>query len=101
MTTTCESLLMGVPVVTLTQQSFASRVGRSILNCVGLPELATESEDAFVRTAAGLAGDVDRLRSLRGTLRARFLSSPACDGPGYGVRFGSALRGAWRTWCAG
>jgi protein O-GlcNAc transferase len=95
MTTTCESLLMGVPVVTLAQHTFASRVGRSILENAGLPELVAGTEDAFVAAAGALAADAPRRRALRGELRGRFLGTPVCDGPGYAARFGAALLGAW------
>ena len=36
-----DAIRMGIPIVTLTGNSFASRVGASILSCVGIKELIT------------------------------------------------------------
>jgi predicted O-linked N-acetylglucosamine transferase (SPINDLY family) len=42
-TTTCDTLWMGIPVVTLAGSCHVSRVGVSILSQIGLDELVTES----------------------------------------------------------
>lgn len=96
MTTTLESLLMGVPVVSLAQQSHASRVGLSILTHVGLGDLVAQDEEAFVSCACALAADHARLAALRASLRQTLTTSVLCDGPGFGRRFGDAIRSAWR-----
>lgn len=102
-TTTCEALLMGVPVVSLAPPPpggmHASRVGASLLSAVGLPELAVETEDRFVQTAAALATNGPLLAELRRTLRTRLLASPLCDQAGYAARFGVMLSGLWTDWC--
>src|SRR6185295_5854353 len=56
-TTTCEALLMGVPVVSLAGDRHASRVGATILHQVGLDECVATSEEDYVRIATGLASD--------------------------------------------
>ena len=99
-TTTCESLYMGVPVVTLAGRVCAARVGLSILTNVGLPELVAKDEDDYVQIAVGLAGDAARLAQIRSGLRAKMRASPVCDGPRFAKRFGEALRGMWREKCA-
>ena len=78
-TTTCEALWMGVPVVALAGDRHASRVGVSILNAAGLPELIAPTPEAFVVIAHGLASDLDRLAALRASLRARLVSSALLD----------------------
>ena len=100
-TTTCEALLMGVPVVSLMGDRHASRVGLSLLSAVGLPHLAAASPDEFVRTTVQLARDRQSLASLRGSLRDRLLRSPLCDAPSHSKRFNSALRDIWRAACGG
>jgi predicted O-linked N-acetylglucosamine transferase (SPINDLY family) len=99
-TTTCESLLMGVPVVTLTGERHVSRVTTSILNTVGLPHLAATTEEGFVEAAATLASDTPALRRLQAALPAAVRASPLCDGPAFGARMGDALAEQWRLLCA-
>ncbi len=95
-TTTCEALWMGVPVVTLAGENHASRVGLSLLTAVGTPELVGVDEDSFVRAAVEFAGDTERLRSLRTTMRDRVAASPLCDGPGFLQRLEAAYREMWK-----
>lgn len=90
-TTTCESLLMGVPVVSLVGRTHASRVGLSLLSAAGFAEWATPDEDAYVAAAVRLASDGPGLARLRATLRERLLASPLCDARAMADRFGAAL----------
>ncbi|MFT3683537.1 MAG: tetratricopeptide repeat protein [Phycisphaerales bacterium] len=99
-TTTCESLLMGVPVVTLTGDRHVSRVSTSILHAVGLGELAPSTPDAYVDAAASLAADTSRLRALQSMLPDRVRLGPLCDGRTFAATFGRAIRAAWRETCA-
>jgi predicted O-linked N-acetylglucosamine transferase (SPINDLY family) len=98
-TTTCEALWMGVPVVTLLGKVHTSRVGASVLNHAGLPELITETEDDYIQTVVDLARNKDRLRELRQTLRNRLTSSPLLDAPRFARDFESALRNIWIRYC--
>jgi predicted O-linked N-acetylglucosamine transferase (SPINDLY family) len=98
-TTTCEALYMGVPVVTLKGELHAGRVGASLLTAAGLSELIASSPDEFVKRAAGLAADRQRLAELRSGMRERLRASALCDGPAYARRLDSALRQMWRAWC--
>lgn len=91
---------MGVPVLSLAGANHASRVGLSLLTAVGMPELALHDEDAFVRAAADLASDPERLQSLRSSMRDRVAASPLCDGPGFMRRLETAYRSMWRDACA-
>lgn len=78
-TTTCEALWMGLPVVTLAGASHAARVGVSILNNVGLPELIAPNSDRYVEIAVSLAQNPVKLRGYRHSLRERLLASPLMD----------------------
>lgn len=99
-TTTCESLFMGVPVVTLAGSAHAGRVSASLLGAVGLGEFIAEDAAAYREIVLGLAGKPERLRELRSTLRSRLLASPLCDAGAFAARFEAALRGVWRAFCA-
>jgi protein O-GlcNAc transferase len=99
-TTTCESMWMGVPVITLEGELHASRVGVSLLRAVGLADLVARSRVEFAGIAAALAGDADRLQARRSSLRAQMRDSVLCDRAAYAKRFHAALREMWRSRCA-
>lgn len=100
-TTTCHSLWMGVPVVTLRGATVVSRGGASLLNSVGLPELVADSEAQYLEIAEQLARDLQRLAQLRSGLRQRIAQSPLMDAARFTANLESAYRGIWRRWCAG
>lgn len=77
--TTCDALWMGVPVVNLIGQRGVARAGWSILNNIGMPELAGNSAEEYVKIACDLAGDLSRLQQIRKELRARMIASPLMD----------------------
>jgi len=77
--TTCEALWMGVPVITLVGERHAGRVGLSLLQQIGLPDLCAPSVDSYVDSAVHLAADRTRLVRLRAGLRNRMRTSPLCD----------------------
>ncbi len=82
-TTTCEALWMGVPVVTRAGAAHLSRVGASLLQTVGHPELVADSEEGYVRLAVELAGNPARLVALRAGLRSELEKSPLLDQNGF------------------
>ena len=98
-TTTLDLLWMGVPVVTLSGPTAVSRGGRSILSNLGLPELVASTPQEYVRIALGLAGDWNRLDTLRRSMRARMLASPQMDAAGFARDMEAAYRQMWRNWC--
>jgi protein O-GlcNAc transferase len=98
-TTTCEALMMGVPVVTLAGVEHRSRVGASLLTAAGMPEFIAKDDAEYVAIAKRLAEDRESLARHHATLRERLLSSSLCDGPAFGVRFADALRTLWRWRC--
>ncbi|TAK99228.1 MAG: tetratricopeptide repeat protein [Rhodospirillaceae bacterium] len=94
-TTTCEALWMGVPVLTLTGATHASRVSTSLLAGIGLHTWAVGSASAFVVQAAAMAADPAGLRDLRRALRGRMRMAPLCDGAGYAAAIEAAYRAMW------
>ncbi|WP_223247410.1 tetratricopeptide repeat protein [Sulfuriferula sp. AH1] len=97
-TTSVESLWMGVPVLTLTGASFLSRQGVGILMNAGLPEWVATGKDDYVRRAALLTGDLQRLSALRNGLRQRLQMSPIMDARRFAIHFESAVRSMWEAW---
>jgi predicted O-linked N-acetylglucosamine transferase (SPINDLY family) len=100
-TTTCDALWMGVPVVTLAGNTAAGRAGVSILSTVGLTELIARTQEQYVQIVTQLAGDPQRLAQLRSTLRERMTHSPMMDGRGFARKMESAYRQMWQRWCNG
>jgi len=98
MTTTCDALWMGVPVLTLPGEMPVSRAGLSLLSAVGLADLAASSEDGYVRIAVELAGNLPRLAELRATLRVRMQASPLMDAPRFARNVEAAYRKMWERW---
>lgn len=78
-TTTCESLWMGVPVVSRVGEALWSRQGLTLLNGVGMPELACDSDEAFVACCLALVSAPSSLAQTRHSLRDRMASSVLCD----------------------
>jgi predicted O-linked N-acetylglucosamine transferase (SPINDLY family) len=98
-TTTCESLWMGVPVVTLTGGTTASRMSASVLHQVGLPQTIAATEDAYVEAAMMTAGDRQGLAQVRQTLRQHMLGCPLLQHEAFTRQFEQTLRGLWREAC--
>jgi len=74
-TTTCESLWMGVPVITLVGEAMFERLSYSILTNAGLGDLCARSVEEYVEVARGLAADRERRARLRTELRSMLKAS--------------------------
>lgn len=79
-TTTCNSLIMGVPVLSVMGDRHCSRVSASILKAVSLERFIAKDDMAFLQAASDLITDLEYLRELRRTLRQSVLDSPLADG---------------------
>jgi protein O-GlcNAc transferase len=97
--TTCDTLWMGVPMISLAGNTYHSRQGLMLLSNVGLGELVAQDHPHYLQIALDLARNLPRLAELRATLRQRMEQSPIMDGPGYARRFEAALRSIWIRWC--
>ena len=78
-TTASDALWAGLPVLTYAGQSFAARVGASLLGAVGLPELITSSAEEYEALAVELANSPGRLGQLRERLRQSRQTAPLFD----------------------
>ena len=78
-----DALWAGLPVLTCTGATFPSRVGASLLNAVGLPELVTGNLADYEDLAHALATDAQRLAALRATLQAQRPTAPLFDSARY------------------
>jgi protein O-GlcNAc transferase len=99
-TSSNDALYMGVPVVTLEGDNAISRTGASLLTHLGRPEWVARGEEDYVRIAAALVNDGQRLAAIRAGLRAEMEASQLMDGPGLARALEAAFRDMWRRWCA-
>lgn len=98
-TTTCFSLWMGLPVITLAGPTHVSRVGVSLLSNLGAREWIAHSRDEYLEIAAKLASDRAALAATRSGLRQKMLDSPIADGVRGARALESAFRKMWSDWC--
>ena len=98
-TTTCDTLWMGVPVVTVPGSRSVSRSAASILSAVGLTEWIAATPEDYVRLAVEFAREKELITTLRGSLRQRMRDSPLMDEPRFVRDLEDAYRRMWRTWC--
>jgi protein O-GlcNAc transferase len=96
--TTCESLWMGVPMLSLRGVRPAGRHSASLLARVGLSEWAVNTPQEYVALAVRWAGDLDNLARLRAGLRERMLPT-LCDAQRFTRELEEAYRAMWRRWC--
>ncbi|MDB4133314.1 hypothetical protein N9608_07530, partial [Amylibacter sp.] len=75
-TTASEALWAGLPVVTKVGQGFAARVGGSLLNAVGLPELITQTEKDYEALILELATNPKKLAKIKERLATNRLTQP-------------------------
>lgn len=99
-TTTCEALWMGVPVISLAGSAYAARGGVSILSNVGLPELIATTKNDYIDIAVKLAKDIERLSLLRMNLRNKMAQSPMTDASRFIGNLEKCYRKIWRDWCS-
>jgi len=77
--TASDALWAGLPVLTCMGEAFASRVAASLLNAVGLPELVTNTPEAYEDLAVALAISPERLDALKRRLEENRATAPLFD----------------------
>lgn len=97
--TSCHSLWMGVPFVTLVGDRYVSRMGLSVLETVGLGEFAAQTPAGYVALAVRVARERARLATIRTSLRERLTASPLLDAKGFTRNLEAAFRAMWKGWC--
>ena len=99
--TTCEALYMGTPVITLAGTRHGTRFGLSLLENVGLGELAAQTPAEYIEKAAALASDRELLTALHRNLRPMMQQSPVMDGRGYVREVEAMYEKIWKEWLDG
>ena len=78
-TTASDALWVGLPLLTQIGETFAGRVGSSLLNAIDMPELVTTTEQAYEALAIELASNSAKLRDLKRKLFNRRFSTALFD----------------------
>jgi len=98
-TTTCESLIMGVPVITLKGDRHVHNVSASILTNVGLNEYITNTQEEYIDAALRLASDINKLNEIHLAQRDKMIASNFCNGPKFTNEFTEKLLKVWEDYC--
>ena len=75
-TTASDALWSGLPMLTCLGETFAGRVGASLLSAIGLPELITISLESYEQMAIDLASDSQKLAVIRRELERNRSTTP-------------------------
>jgi len=94
-TTSIESIWMGVPVLTLTGNNFVSRCGESINLNLKMSEFIAKNKMEYIKKAISLSEDISNLVEIRKSLRQKALNSPLFDMENFGQNFGNLLSKVW------
>lgn len=100
-TTGSDALWMGCPLVTRVGETFPSRVAGSLLHAFGVPELVTETPEAYEAVALDLARNREGLAALRTALLSRRITTPAYDTPRFARHMEQAFEVMWRLYRSG
>jgi predicted O-linked N-acetylglucosamine transferase (SPINDLY family) len=98
-TTICDSLWMGVPVISVYSEHMNGRAGLTILNRVGLGEYAISSTAEYIAKAVELAKNPVKISKLRNSLRPIMKNSRLCDSKKMTEEIESCYRQMWQKWC--
>jgi predicted O-linked N-acetylglucosamine transferase (SPINDLY family) len=82
-TTASDALYAGLPMVTCSGDSFASRVAGSLLTTIGLPELITNNLNDYEDKIVDLISNSVLLADLKARLQKNKITSPLFDTPRY------------------
>jgi len=96
--TTLESLCMGTPVVTLTDDSkLVYRASSMTLSPLGLDDWVAKTKDEYVEIVCDWANNLENLAQLREQLRGQMEERISVFAPQVEI----AYREIWRRWCRG
>jgi len=93
-TTVNDALWMGLPVLTRSGRTFASRMAGSLLMGLDVPQLITSTRDDYEHRAIELATDAPQLQALREQLAKARVQSVLFDMPGFVRSFETAVAAA-------
>lgn len=100
-TTVSDALWAGLPVVTRCGESFASRVGASLLQAVGLGEWVAGDDEGYVQRVLHLANDPAQRDAVRARLASARSDAPLFDSGRFARDLEALYRRMWQRHEAG
>ena len=94
--TTCDAMWMGVPVLTVAGNSYASRQGLAVLATLGLPGFIARTPAELAELAKSWSHRRPELAGIRAELRGLMKKSAVCDVAGYVKGFEAEVIKAWK-----
>ena len=91
-TTSFESIWMGVPVLTMKGYNFNSRCGESINKNLGMHDLIAKNEMEYILKANQIASDYKKLTKIRKKIFDNALTSPLFDVEDFSNNFFQSLK---------
>jgi predicted O-linked N-acetylglucosamine transferase (SPINDLY family) len=97
-TTSFESVWMGVPLLTIKGNNFYSRIGVSINKNLGMDDWIANNEKDYISKAISKASNLEKLFQIKKELRNKFLKSPLSNTKKYAKHFENFLNLIWKTY---
>ncbi len=98
-TTACESLWMGVPIITLYGDRHAGRMVSSVLTYCGMENWIAYSKEEYLNKACSVSQDFKHLQEIRRELRSKMIQSSLCNKGLYADNIGKQFIKAWKKYC--
>lgn len=98
-TTTCDALLMGVPVLAVAGSRAIARGGVSLLSGIGLRDWIAAAEGELAQVAQRQLADVEAMARLRAELPQRMRAGALMDAPRFTRNLESQYHAAWHRCC--
>jgi len=96
-TSTCESVWMGVPVLTLKGNRYLFHFGESINSNLGLQEWIADSKENYFEKAVEFSSNIQKLSQTRIKLRKIALTSAVFDSNRFSEHFSKILWAMWKN----
>ena len=94
-TTTCEAIWMGVPVIILKGNRYVSHFGEMINSNLNMEDWIAENNNEYISKTIKFSSNIDLLSKIRASLREKALQSPLFDAPRFAKHFSKML---WEMW---
>ena len=97
-TTTCESLFMGTPVVTIEGNTFLSRNGENILRNAGFSDFIAKNKREYINIAVDIKKILNSLNYNKENIRKKFINSSIMNQEEFTLDFKKKLKERWNKY---